>query len=192
MNIDLSKINTIRLAYPLFHKDIGSVPSSPLQFNIGEINIKLACELNKIWHSRLPRIDWTNVVRNTHHVCYAAEYKGVYFAVAIWSSPVAQNRLKDGDKILELRRFAISPEAPRNTASRMMKVMIRLIRKKFPGLTKLISYQDTEVHKGTIYKASNWTAVHKSKGISWTTNKRKRNKEQTLAAKVRWEYDLKI
>jgi len=26
------------------------------------------------------------------------------------------------------------------------------------------------------------------KNKSWTTNKRKRNKEQTLADKIRWEY----
>ena len=191
MNIDLSKISAIRLAYPLFHKDVGSVPDSPLKFNIGEINVKLACELNKIWHSRLPRIDWTNVVRNTYYVCYAAEYEGIYFAVAIWSSPIAQNKFKNGSGILELRRFAISPEAPHNTASRMMKVMIKLIKKKFPKIKKLISYQDVEVHRGTIYKASGWVAVSKSRGASWTTNKRKRNKEQTLAAKIRWEYNLK-
>jgi hypothetical protein len=103
---------------------------------------------------------------------------------------VAQNRFKDGKHILELRRLAISKEAPKNTASRMIKVMISIIRQKFPDIKKLISYQDTEVHRGTIYKASNWKIGAKVRGLSWTTKNRKRNPEQTLAKKIRWEYQL--
>jgi len=138
----------------------------------------------------LPYIHWSNVVRNTHYVCYGAKYDSNWYAVGIWSSPVAQNRFKDGKKMLELRRMAICNDAPRNTATRMISVMTSLIHKRFPDIKRLISYQDTEVHNGTIYKASNWFIGGDSEGVSWTTQNRKRNKEQTLAKKIRWEYLL--
>lgn len=168
----------------------GSIPTSPLQFEIEEIKPQFACEMNEKWHSRLPKIHWSNVVRNTHYICFGAKYDGRWYAVAIWSSPVAQNRFADGKKMLELRRLAICQDAPKYTATRMLAVMVKIIKKTFPEITRLISYQDTEVHKGTIYKAAGWKNVGVSPGMSWTTKMRKRNKEQTTAQKVRWEYRI--
>lgn len=69
--------------------------------------------------------------------------------------------------------------------------MVKLIRKRFPKITKLISYQDTAVHKGTIYKASGWNNTTSTEFLSWTTNNRRRNKEQATGKKVRWEYVLR-
>jgi hypothetical protein len=68
--------------------------------------------------------------------------------------------------------------------------MTRIIRKEIPTITRLISYQDTEVHAGTIYKAAGWTRAVVNDGQSWSTSTRKRNKEQSLAAKARWELVL--
>lgn len=180
--------DSIKVSRSLFQVgEGGALPTSPLQLKIVEIKSQLACELNEKWHSRLPKIHWSNVVRNTHYVCYAAEYDYKYYAVGIWSSPVAQNRFPDGKKMLELRRLAICGDAPKNTATRIMSIMIKLIKKKFPEINRLISYQDTEVHSGTIYKAGGWKVGGESAGISWTTKNRQRNKEQTMAKKVRWE-----
>ena len=64
-----------------------------------------ACKYNKKWHSKLPIIKPSNVTRNTHYVCYGASCNNWCYAVAIWSSPIAQNRFKDGKTILELRRM---------------------------------------------------------------------------------------
>lgn len=73
----------------------------------------------------------------------------------------------------------------------MLSKMERQIRIKFPDIIKLISYQDTEVHHGTIYKAANWIAVSATKsGLSWSDTGRKRNAEQSQASKVRWEREL--
>ena len=130
----------------------GSIPTSPLQFEIKEIGVRAGCILNGRWHSRLPKIDWSNVTRNRHYICFGAMFDNHWFAVGIWSSPV--NQAFDVDSVLELRRMAIAPEAPKNTASRMIRVMIALIRRRLPNIKRLISYQDTEVHRGTIYKAS--------------------------------------
>jgi hypothetical protein len=170
--------------------DGGAIPTSPLHFRIEKIDVHTACKLNEQWHSRLPQIHWSNVVRNKHYICFGARYDGHLHAVAIWSSPVAANRLKDGQSILELRRFAISSECPANTGSRMLAIMSKEIVRLLPEITRLISYQDTEVHQGTIYKAAGWTLTMTNKGISWTTESRTRNKEQSTAPKARWELDL--
>jgi len=102
-----------------------------------------------------------------------------------------------------LRRFAIAPDAPKNTASRMLKIMTILIKKQMPQIIKLISYQDIEVHKGTIYKASNWVSVTKSGNPQWKKSRKRRfpkrfeelykKKGKLYAApgpKIRWEKNL--
>lgn len=171
--------------------DGGSIPTSPLQMRVKEISVFGACRLNEQWHSRLPFIDWSNVVRNTYYVCYGAKFENRWFAIAIWSDPVAKNRFRDGAVILELRRLAICSEAPKYTASWMLGVMAKLIKKKFPPIVKLISYQDTEVHSGTIYKAAGWIAENLTSGLKWNTQNRARNQEQTLADKIRWAYKIR-
>jgi hypothetical protein len=172
---------------------------SPRELEYEVIKAKLACELNDKWHSRLPYIHWSNVVRNTAYVCFGAKVRGTeigengegYVAVGIWSSPVAQNRFKYGKQMLELRRMAVSDGCPKNTATHMLRFMRQWIKHNKPTIAMLISYQDTEVHVGTIYKADNWIEVARSEGLAWNTEKRKRNKEQSLAPKIRWEYKLR-
>ncbi len=87
--------------------------------------------------------------------------------------------------------MAISEEAPRYTASRMLSIMVRIIKKMFPKITRLISYKDTSVHNGTIYKASGWLPVNKTKFIPWYgVNPTATLPDQAIADKVRWEYKI--
>jgi hypothetical protein len=182
----------VRDSMPLFRSGCGgAIPTSALQLHVSRCNVHRACQLNELWHSRFPKIDWSNVVRNKDSACYVAEYDDVAYATAIWSSPIAANRLSEGSTALELRRMAVCCDAPANTASRMLGIMRRLIFRDFPHITLLVSYQDTEVHQGTIYKASGWRAVAQNKGTSWSNNKRSRNKEQSMADKIRWELRLR-
>lgn len=168
------------------------VIQSPKELSYQVIPAKMACDFNAEWHSRLPKIHWSNVVRNTAYVCFAAVApSGQVVAVGIWSSPVAQNRFQFGKQILELRRMAISDLCPYNTATNMLSFMRKYIKANFKEIALLVSYQDTEVHSGTIYKADNWVAAATSAGLEWNTADRKRNKEQSLAVKVRWEYKLR-
>lgn len=185
----MENLPEIRNTAPLFCEG-KSPPSSPKMLTVKPVNVHTACELNKTWHSRMPLIHWSNVVRNQNYVCYIAEYDYVAYAVAIWSSPVAANRIKNGDKCLELRRLAISGDAPRYTATRMISKMVKDIKNRLKHIHKLISYQDTAVHSGTIYKAAGWHVGGENKGLSWSTEKRQRNKEQSLARKIRWEFDI--
>ncbi len=178
-------MNNTRVDMPLFR--VGLNPTSPRQMEVVKTTPQLASELNAAWHSRLPDIHWSNIVRNRHYICYGAMFDWCYFAVSIWSSPVSQRF--DFDTVLELRRMAISPEAPKFTATWMLGKMIKRLRVDLPTITRLISYQDTEVHTGTIYKAGNWKPVSATRFSDWGVS-RKRNAAQSESDKIRWEYQL--
>jgi hypothetical protein len=87
---------------------------------------------------------------------------------------------------MELKRMAISDDAPKNTASRMISYMVRDIRKGFPSVPRLISYQDPAVHSGTIYRASGWqcTGARKSGGFA-SAKSRYREADQAPGDKMR-------
>ena len=172
---------------PLFWDKCFLAPNSPTELEVISIKPQLASRLNEIWHSRLPKIHWSNIVRNRNYVCYGAIKDGIYVACGIWSSPVNQNF--DIDTFLELRRLAISDYCPKNTATWMIAKMVKDIKTRLPKVKHLISYQDTEVHLGTIYKAANWRVDNVTKFSTWG-NSRVRSKDQSTADKIRWAYDL--
>ena len=117
--------------------------------------------LVKAWHSRLPNCQdgpWTHAFRG--------HYKDRTYVVALWNNPSGRclpNHWR------ELRRMACAPDAPRYTASCFLGWMARWFMANEPEHEKLISYQDTAVHKGTIYKAAGWTP-------EWTTVERERDR----------------
>jgi hypothetical protein len=183
---------SIRVMHPLFQEGQGgSIPTSPLDLHFYACDVDTAITLNRLWHSRLPRVVRSNITRNPLVACYAAEWGGVWFASAIWTNPTA--RFLPYHDWLELRRFAIAADAPKNTASRMIAWMVREIRRRFPKVVNLISYQDCDVHTGCIYRAAGWTPTaksfdHRDRGLR---SGRARNRSQTTATKQRWEKQLK-
>lgn len=157
-----------------------------------EVGMALAQQMNRQWHSMLPRTDLGNLLCGNMSVAYAARHDGMYYAVAILSQPIVHS-LCDGQTI-ELRRLAICREAPKNTASRMMSVVRKLVKRKMPHLVKIISYLAVDVHQGTIYKAAGWQAVGQ---IVAARPQRKRGDRQratgplqTESRKQRWEINL--
>lgn len=181
-----------RIACPLFQVEYGgSKPTSALQLRVVRVSSKTGEQLNRMWHSRLPRIDNWKMCE-----AFAAECNNIYYAVALWSNPCNQNMHEQG--CYELRRFAIAPDSPKNTASRMLSIMRRMIQESHPEIRRLISYQDTSVHSGTIYRASGWTCAgktHQGGACGWDNNVRFRaetnGKNPLLSVKHRWEYHLK-
>lgn len=183
--------DSIEIVHPLFQEEgDGLIPISPLQLEFQECSIDLAIKLNRNWHSVFPRIDKSNVQRGGRVACFSATYKNTYYASAIWTRPIAANRMKDGDRLVELRRMAISPSAPKNTATRMLAFMARHIKRTQPDAIRLVSYQDTAHHFGTIYKAANWKPTTTSTNADWTNHKRPGAVAQSVAPKIRWEFDL--
>lgn len=177
-----------RRVYPLLCEPIvPCVKARELLF--GTVNIDVAIELVSLWHSRLPNVDTSNILRTVNRACYSAEFGGLFYAVAIWTNPVA--RLLPQRTWMELRRLAISGDAPKNTASRMIAWMAKDIARRHPEITTLISYQDTEVHRGTIYRASGWYPASVSSDGEWNRPNRFRNAAQSAAPKVRWQMEIK-
>lgn len=148
--LKLIRADGVRAARPLFQEEgSGSIPTSALQFWFSTIKQEPAKALNRLWHSRFPETD-TAATR----VCHVAEFKGVYFAVAIWCNP-SSPKLPQLEWLM-LKRWAIAPEAPKNTGSRMESWMVRDVRRRFPEVHTLVSYSDADTHDGAIYKACGW------------------------------------
>jgi hypothetical protein len=158
-----------------------STLTSALSLRFETIDLHTALQLNGLWHSRLPQLDR----RVASWLCYGARCEDRYIAAAVWSLPVARLLPQDGS-CLELRRFALAPTTPRNSASRMLGWMVHDIARRRPQVQRLVSYQDREVHKGTIYKASGWTPTPAPKGGEWNNTSRRRTANR-IKTKVRWE-----
>lgn len=179
--------DSTRVVHPLFHGvEGGSTPTSALQLHLGWIDPVLGVELNSMWHSRLP--SFTAPIGQFKAI--GAEFDGIFYAVAIWSWPVSRMLNRVRDEFYELRRLAIAPDAPKNTASRMLRVMRIMIVNKMPGLGNLISYQDTAIHTGAIYRAAGWKPVRRSSAEGWSRPSRRRQAAQSEASKIRWQIAL--
>jgi hypothetical protein len=131
-------------------------------------------------------------------LAFVAHYRWTAFGAALWHNPSARTLPQEW---LELRRLAIAPDAPHCTASFMLGQMRRWIARNRAETTRLISYQDQEVHTGTIYRAAGWSvgAVanprtrDRSKPRRGTTRAYRSNLNGSApdaAGKVRWECAL--
>jgi hypothetical protein len=180
----MTRAEGVRVAHPLFQAEGGgSTPTSALQLFFRAVDLRTASELVRLWHSRLPKFG-----RFACRVAYVAEADGLFYAAAIWTNPLSQHLPQF--TWLELNRMAIAPDAPKNTASRMLAWMARDLRRRFPDAVRLVSYQDTEVHAGTIYRAAGWSPTNLSSGDTWDRPSRRRAAPQTTAPKQRWEKSL--
>ncbi len=146
------------------------------------------------WHSRLPRTQ-----SGPWKMAFAAHYEQTCFGVALWHNPSARTLPSEW---LELRRLAVAPDAPHCTASRMLGQMARWIKRDLPLVPVLVSYQDCDVHTGTIYRAAGWVPAYTSaprvRDRSKPRTGTRRNYRSNLngvspdaAAKVRWQLELR-
>jgi hypothetical protein len=153
-----------------------------------------AVTLTRRWHSRLP-----NTQDNPWQFAFRAHFGHETCAVALWHNPSTRSLPSHW---LELRRMACAPFAPRYTASRFLGWMVRFFARFHANRERCISYQDTVVHAGTIYKACNWTPVYRGNDRARDRSKPRRatnrmyrtslnGLEADMAAKVRWEILLR-
>jgi hypothetical protein len=106
-------------------------------------------------HSRLPQVQagpWMYAFSASH-----PETREMY-AAALWHNPSARTLPPEW---LELRRMAVKDGSPHCTASSFLQQMVRQLR--LLGHRHFISYQDLDVHVGTIYKAAGWSVEYTSK-----------------------------
>lgn len=184
-----------RYSQPLFAKDpeipFDGLRARHLQFERCETD--LAVRLVRAWHSRLP-----NTQAGPWQHAFRMHVGDKTFAVALWNNPSARTLPQNW---AELRRMACAADAPRNTASRFLGLMAGWFRENSPASERLISYQDTAVHHGTIYKAANWKAgfVSKARVRDRTTERAGTHRayrsdangvEPASSEKIRWELTL--
>lgn len=185
-----------RIEYPLIDTELLPLPGGGLKarhLDIGLCTKHHAVALTRRWHSRLP-----NVQDGPWQYAFKSSYGPVTYAVALWNNPSTRSLPHHW---LELRRMAAAPDVPYNTCSRFLAWMVRYFREHCPERERCISYQDTEVHTGTIYKAANWHIAHvgkkryrdRSKPRTGTNRMYRSNintDDVDAAAKIRWEIEL--
>jgi hypothetical protein len=193
----ITSADSVVVAHPLFHTGRGgSNPTSALtakQLRFAPCSVELARLCTYKWHSRLPKTQ-----RGPWQFAFVVSCEGVVYAVALWHNPSARTLPAHW---LELRRLACSPGAPPNTCSRFLAWMCRYFAKHHSGRERAISYQDTAVHEGTIYRAAGWKIARVQRArardrskLRVGTSRAYRSSQNGLAAdaseKVRWEKAL--
>ena len=186
-------LDTDRMCEPLLC--FGNTPEPPRKasrLSLVVCSVDHARCLVKKWHSRLPVTQ-----PSPWRFAFAAQYDGMTYAVALWNNPSARTLPSHW---LELRRMAVSNDAPHCTASWFLGAMLKFFRAHELSAEKLISYQDCDVHRGTIYKAAGWRVAYISKPrvrdrstkrpsgrmYRWNIN----SDAPDAAAKARWEICL--
>ena len=177
---------------PLWQEEV-EPPQTVRELVCDRCEVELARRLNLLWHSRLP-----NTQRGPWQFSFAAHKQGIVYAVALWHNPSARGL---PGHWLELRRLAVAPDAPHCTASWMLGRMRRWFQQNCPERERMISYQDTAVHLGTIYAAAGWTRAYVSQprirdrskarvGTRRDYRSRQNGLSPDASAKVRWEMAL--
>lgn len=172
---------------------VHAVPPRARNLSLDRVEPAVARLYVAAWHSRLPTTQ-----RGPWRLAFTASFEQDVYASALWHNPSARGLPQDW---LELRRLACAPDAPHCTASWMLGAMARWIRATWPNVPRLISYQDTEVHRGIIYKAAGWTpaAISKARvrnranarhGTTRAYRSDLNGQNPAGSAKVRWEMEL--
>lgn len=177
---------------PLWQQEVAP-PQTVRELRLERCSVSVARALNAAWHSRLPQTQ-----AGPWQFAFASHKGGIIYAVALWHNPSARGLPSHW---LELRRLAVSPDAPHCTASWMLARMRRWFAENCPERERLISYQDCAVHKGTIYKAAGWSVGYVAKPRLRDRSKPRKGTRRDYrsnlngldvdgAAKVRWEMEL--
>jgi hypothetical protein len=147
----------------------GSIPTYPL--HIQTCRLADIREFIERWHYSHSTFGITG------KYFFSVRCNGELTGAAIFGAPAAYNIASkyapDGAPLVELRRFCMVDELPKNSESRALGVMFRALRKQ--GVTRIISYADpAHGHVGTIYKATGFKYIGltaKRKHIMWKGKK---------------------
>lgn len=131
----------------------GSQPTLPLHlwpepdgFHVGALT-----EANHLLAEQhyLGPLDWARFV-----LCQWRD--GAVVGAMVFRPPTSRRLPSDGTWF-ELSRWCLTPRSGPNAGSRMMKIAVSELRKRWPRLTTLVSYSDRSVgHTGVLYRACNW------------------------------------
>lgn len=100
-------------------------------------------------------------------LAFGLKRRGKLLGVVTYSSVVNELKTRFGDQVWELSRLVVADRVPTNAESFFIGATIRYIKRHYGAIERLISFADPKYgHRGTVYKAANWTQVeHGSKNL---------------------------
>jgi hypothetical protein len=112
-------------------------------------------------------------------------YQGHMVGACLMGRPVARH---ENQNDLEITRFVLHPNCPKNTASWFLSRCLKIAKKD--GYKRVISYADTaEGHTGAIYKACNFRCVGEKKiTATWANREGRRYRKPSI--KIKYEIRL--
>lgn len=110
--------------------------------------------------------------------------KGYIVGACLMSHPTSTKECQDD---LEIQRFVLHPNCPKNTASWFLSRCLKIAKRD--GFKRVISYADTAAgHTGTIYKAVNFRCIGPRKTTPWSHRPGRRHREPSI--KIKYEIRL--
>ena len=114
----------------------------------------------------------------TPSYCFKVLLAGQIVGAAIFGLPsMRETTEKYGEfgrfKLLELRRFVLIDDTPRNCESKSIAIMLRILKKR--GVQRVLSYADPNYgHVGTIFRALGFTLLGQTPSINvvWYRDRR--------------------
>ena len=100
--------------------------------------------------------------------CFSLSFEGRVIGGAVYGKP--RHEKAYGERVIDLRRFALIDEAPTNSESFFLGKTLALIKKNKQADAVLTFADETQGHLGTIYKACNFKLLGltpASKYILW-------------------------
>lgn len=122
--------------------------------------------------------------------CFKVMLDGRLVGAAIFGLPAMREPLEKYSefgkyKLLELRRFVMVDDTPRNAESKSIAVMLRILQRH--GVQRILSYADpTYGHVGTIYKALGFLCLGQNRGGPDIDYQGRRVRRSSLDRYHRW------
>lgn len=119
--------------------------------------------------------------------CFKLERNGEIIGALFYGRMAMAGQWKkyttDPANVIELRRLVCIDDTPKNTESYFIGSTLRWLKKN-TRIKMVVSYSDTEYgHEGTVYKASNFSLIGKSKGAKVIYYNGKRYHDKTIRTK---------
>lgn len=163
----------------------GAIPTSPLQ------NLKVEeCPIAEV-RQFIEAHHYSHATSGiTPKYCFKVWLDGRLVGAAIFGLPgmretIAKYSEQGRFDLLELRRFCMVDDTPRNAESKCLAVMLRILRKR--GVQRVLSYADPNFgHVGTIYKALGFSFLGQSSPTRVVLYKDRVVKPSSLDRCKRW------
>ncbi len=130
-------------------EDGGSIPTSPLHFNIRTINQLTA----KLW---VERWHYSHRIPTGKNLCYGLNVKGKLYAVIVYGIGVnpRQAEFLKVHNVIEIKRLCRSEPRLNYQLSRFIRITARMVAKEMQ-YDCIVAFADPEYgHEGIVYKAS--------------------------------------